>query len=59
MRPIITKKSFGIPSQHYWRPFPYSKRVNDASKVVSSTKHKHLLAYIGKEIKSRQLRLSL
>ena len=28
------KKSFGILSQHSWRPFPYSKRVNDASKVA-------------------------
>ena len=65
------KKSFGITSQHSWRPFPYSKRVNDASKVAKkkellekeklsdSTKHKKLLAYIGKELKSRQLRLPL
>ena len=64
------KKSFGILSQHSWRPFPYSKRVNDASKVAKkkellekeklsdSTKHK-LLAYIGKELKSRQLCLPL
>ena len=28
------KKSFGISSQHSWRPFPYSKRVHDASKVA-------------------------
>ena len=28
------KKSFGILSQHSWRPFPYSKSVNDASKVA-------------------------
>ena len=65
------KNSFGILSQHSWRPFPYSKRVNDASKVAKkkellekeklsdSTKHKNLLAYTGKEFKSRQLRLPL
>ena len=23
------KRSFGIPSQHSWGPFPYSKRVNE------------------------------
>ena len=28
------KKFFGISSQHSWRSFPYSKRVNDASKVA-------------------------
>ena len=28
------KKSFGILSQHSWRPFPYSKRVSDARKVA-------------------------
>ena len=28
------KKSFGISSQYSWRPFPYSKRVHDASKVA-------------------------
>ena len=65
------KKSLGISSQHSWRPFPYSKRVNDASKVAKrkellekeklsdSSKHKKLLAYIGKELKSWQLRLPL
>ena len=65
------QKSFGISSQNSWKFFPYSKRVNDASKVAKknkncckkrlsdSIKHKKLLAYIGKEVKSRQLRLPL
>ena len=34
------KKSFGILSQHSSRPFPYSKRVNDASKVATKKKKK-------------------
>ena len=34
------KKSFGIPSQHSWRPYPYSKTVNDASKVAKKKKKK-------------------
>ena len=32
------KKSFGIPSQHPWRSFPYSKRVSDASKATKKNK---------------------
>ena len=31
------KKSFGIPSQHSWRSFSYSKIVNDASKATKKT----------------------
>ena len=64
------KKSFGISSQHSWRPFPYSKRVNDTRKVAKKEdclkkkncqiqQNKNFLAYIGKELKSRQLRLPL
>ena len=34
------KKFFRIPSQHSWRPFPYSERVNDASKVAKKKKKK-------------------
>ena len=34
------KKSFGILSQHSSRPFPYSKRVNYASKVATKKKKK-------------------
>ena len=65
------KKYFGISSQHSWGIFLYSKTVNEARKVAKkkellekeklsdSTKHKNLLAYIGKELKSQQLRLPL
>ena len=54
------KKTFGIRPKHIWKPFAYSKRVEDATKVeakrklmvkekcLESTKHKKLLAYIVK-----------
>lgn len=27
------KKSFGLDSEHFWKPFPYLKRIDDAKKV--------------------------
>ena len=64
-------KTFGISPKHIWKPFAYSKRVEDATKVeekrkllekekcLESTKLKKLLAYIGKELKSRQFHFPL
>ena len=34
------QKSFGIPSQHSWGPFPYSKRVNEQVNYPSPTPKK-------------------
>ena len=65
------KKTFGISQKHIWKPFAYSKRVEDAIKVeakrklmeeekcLESTKHIKLLVYIGKELKSRQFHFFL
>ena len=65
------KKTFGISPKHIWKPFAYPKRVEDATKVeakrkllekekcLESTKHKKLLAYSGKELKSRQFHFPL
>ena len=58
------KTTLDISPKHIWKPFAYSKRVDDATKAeakrklmeqkkcLESTKYKKLLAYIGKELKS-------
>ena len=65
------KKSFGLGSEHFWKLFPYLKRMDDVRKVehkrtqlssnniLPSAVHNESLAFIAKEIGSRQYQFPL
>ena len=60
------KKYFGLGYEHFWKRFPYLKTMDDARKVehkrsqpsskkiLPSTAHSKLLAFIAKDLRSRQ-----
>ena len=64
-------KKFCLGYEHFWKPFPYLKRIDDARKVehkrsqpsskkiLPSTAHSKLLAFIAKDLRSRRYQFPL
>ena len=64
-------KSLVVEKKHFWKPFPYSKRISDPEKAIQKkgsldktnlaqlTKDNQLKSYISNQWKSTQMKFSL